>query len=98
MLGEHGAMLEQGLCHELGLNSQTHKAGAESERGWAVVESLKDSLGEAPLQPSRAVPSRTPSAARLVSGQRSQLCSRLPRLRYPEVAGVLAFDPSKVRI
>lgn len=63
-------MLEQGLCHELGLNSQTHKAGAKGECGWAVAESLmQDSLGEAPLQPPRTVPSCIPSAARLASGR-----------------------------
>lgn len=33
-----GVTLEQGLCRELGLNSQAHKACARSEHGWAVVE------------------------------------------------------------
>lgn len=78
MLGEHGVMLEQGLCHELGLNSQTHEAGAESERGWAVVESLKDSLGEAPLQPSLPSPPAPPAqpASRQGSVRSSALDSR----------------------
>ena len=71
VLEEHGVTLEQGLCHELGLNSQTHKAGTKSEHSWAVVESpLQDSPGKAPSQPSRIVPSRVPSAACLASGWR----------------------------
>lgn len=46
VLGEHRVMLEQRLCYDLGLNSNAHKVGAKTGRGWVMVGSpMQDSLG-----------------------------------------------------
>lgn len=67
--GEHRVMLEQGLCYDLGLNSNTHKVDAKSGRGWVMVGSpMQDSLGKAPLQLSCIVPSCIPSTTCSTSG------------------------------